>query len=366
MNAISPIQHGTQEAQVFTTEDISKLHTRLDVFTYLQKHSQLSEFGIPKLLYRPDLLTADLFNLEEADYYATLNNAEIQISMREGFPTLEDGTPLWGQLPWETKEGLHSFKEYLNQVEELGVRQLSELKYYESAVTGPLNELFVYNYWHHRCRAYDLFQVVQARKLREKRILRNDDLNYVRSQKLMNGLYDLIEESLSDNDKRNNLGIKDAVKAYKDIYAVQRTALGQPAIIPGKDPNATPPNASIEVTMKQIATQAGDLNSQDESVETTETSISMLLSDPETAENAQALIISMTQTTQVSRNQNQNQNQNNPKVIDHAPVNPLARKHLNKNNPNVTVVTDVPTTEDLEREDEIARAEVGEYFGRSV
>ncbi len=264
--------------------------SRVVIFERLSKQIPLNDFGLPTFLYRSDLIPENIVKSDEEERKSILNSASIDINYREGFPTFENGNPIWHRMPHESDEDFALFESYQGQSKTNGYRQLAIMDYPERLV----QELYVYNYWSVRVKAHDMFIIAAHRKMREHRIMSAEDFQYVESTRLLETLQ-LRMKSLFSEERLSELEPHQAVKMLKDLFAIQRSSLG---ILPStsqrgaKAADSEPsPHASMEVVLRSIAKQQG---AGEGSNENKEQNLKALLSDPQAVGMAQELIIRMT------------------------------------------------------------------------
>lgn len=280
--------------------DITKL-SRVEVFRELAKALPRNDYGLPKYLYRPDLIGEDFFVMDHEDQEDLLATATIDIFYAEGFPAFEDGSAIWSQMPFEPDNAYRAFKAYLEQAERIGVRRIESL--YRDPETQPaidpafnqrdLTELHTYYFWLPRCKAYDLFQLAAAQKLRERRVLSIQDQHFLESESLMTQVrkyFDMRDEDTGELLWIEELTPKVALDFLDKLIKIQRISVGLPAHgLANADENGVSKNASVEVTLRQIAKMGADPDSDKR--KGVDAGLEMLLTDPETSKLAQELII---------------------------------------------------------------------------
>ncbi len=267
---------------------------RVRVFNTLNSEIPINEYGLPEYVYRADLVPANLDDLEYTERDRILHSAAIDLSYREGYPTLSTGRPFWARMEFEPEVLYSAFDAYLNMASEYGVRGLEVL----SGEPGinlsmqRLSEAFTYFYWAPRCRAFDLFRVAAYQKVREARIMKTSDRHYLEAERLLSNLTKFFTEL---DDDGNLTWLKDlapgvAVTCYEKLAKLQRIALDLPAHgSSSPQEGGIPQNAHLEVILRGLAQKAdGDLA---EVRSRTTTDISLLLENPEAARLAQELII---------------------------------------------------------------------------
>ena len=265
--------------------------TRLQVIRDLTKTLPKNEFGMQTFFYRPDLIPEDFDDLSPRDKTDILNTATIPIQFREGFPALEDGTPIWGPLPYESQKDYSTFEKYLELANTAGVRRIDLLVNELPGISrDTLMQLHTYHYWGLRSRALDLFQVAAAQKMRERRILSMSDRHFLEAEKLFGHVLKYFERTDEEGNPAflRELSPKSAMDMVDKLYKMQRVAVGLPAHghANGSDDGETPKNAGFEMVLRTIAKRSGDtVQSNSQNV------VDMLSGDSEMAAMAQELIV---------------------------------------------------------------------------
>jgi hypothetical protein len=265
----------------------------------------LNDYGLPKIVYRPDLIPEDLFFKDSTEKNHILDVASSEILYREGFPTFEDGRAFWSQMPFEPDNAYAAFKIYLDLGNIQGVRRLEAL-YAQNLgqnVGDPMDlaEFFTFYTWGPRCKAYDLFNVAAHQKLREKRVLSTTDSHYLEAERLLTVVKGYFEKTVMVEDEETGemheeleflmeLTPKVALDMLTKLVQIQRISLGMPAHgLAGGDQHAAPPNAEVEVVLKTIAKAGLDPEASTSNLNSND--LEMILGDPDTAALAQQLII---------------------------------------------------------------------------
>ncbi len=267
---------------------------RIKTFTSLSEGVPINEYGLPEYLYRADLVPSNLNELSNDEQERVLHSATIDLSYREGYPTLADGKPFWSRMEFEPQELYDAFDVYLNMASLYGVRGIEALAR-EPGINlsmQRLSEAFAYFYWAPRCKAFDLFRVAAYQKVRESRIMQTNDRHFLETERLLTNLKTYFN-TLDDNGDvawLADLTPGVAVTCLEKLAKLQRIALDLPAhgsSTPAE--GSLPPNAHLEVVMRTLAQRAdGDLA---ESRTHATTDVDMLLDNPEAARLAQELII---------------------------------------------------------------------------
>jgi hypothetical protein len=338
----SVISYGNGTVDADTSPSVAGIVVdRITTFREAAARIPMNEYGLPKYLYRADLIPTELPEMPVEDQIPILNSATIDITYREGFPTFMDGHSMWAQMPYEPDESYDAFKQYVMLVDRYGVRSLEALVGEsllsdlsvdsfgdEVTDTSPsvdssgqrgtalrggggsarsgagglgmlsleeLSEFHAYYFWAARCRAYDLFQLVAHRKLRERRILSTTNSHFLQSEKLLGRIYEYfnrVDPETGRPDFVEELTPKVAMDMMEKLVKIQRISVGLAAhgLAAGEmaGEGATP-NATVEVAFRQIARQGTDPEAARNSSQGA--SLEMLLANPDAAALAQELII---------------------------------------------------------------------------
>ena len=260
--------------------------------------------------YPPNVRTPKRRTLEDK----LLRAAFLPLSYVEGFPAQPDGRPFWHRFDFEPADAHEAFQVYLAQGSH-GARQLFLLPETLEATgmngstpdTAMLQEFFYLYYWEMRSKAYDLFRVAEARKIRESRAFETENGQYI----LAGRLQSLIEAYMlpdpndpgAESDFMEMLTPKAATDLLKLSLQLSRINAGLPANGPAESDGAnsnSPPGASLEVILRNVSKQINPT-----AASTAEEPLSLApqravaleeaLRDPQTAELAQELIIRINQ-----------------------------------------------------------------------
>lgn len=319
---------------------------RVTTFREAAQRIPLNEYGLPKYLYRADLIPEELPSYPAEEQIPILNAATIDLTYREGFPTYYSGLAMWSPMPYEPEESYSAFVAYLGLAERYGVRSLEVLAgptllqdlshtqgdHWDTGVdTSPsvnrsqpttalrgegdgspahgvgltldqLLDFHTYYFWSARAKAYDLFQLVAHKKLRERRILSTTNAHFLEAEKLLGRVYDYFHEIDPETGKPiwvEELTPKVAMEMMEKLVKIQRVSIGLPAhgLANGEQEGTggVTPGANVEVAFRQVARAGQDPESARQSSQGA--SIEMLLSDPAAAELAQELIIRVGKAT---------------------------------------------------------------------
>jgi hypothetical protein len=257
-----------------------KIASRVDLMREIMPTIPLNEFNLPIYIYRADLLNFTLVvdeGLEDRTktLQEMLDNATISINYAMGFPTFSEMTPIWGQLPYESKEAFQAFLVYLDQA---GARTLHQMPAYS---LDDLNEWFYLCYWHFRAVAYDMYRIAHHNRMREQRIMTLEGRHFERAEKMFEKFAQAIENL--DADQLKGASLNELMGALEKAAKLQRISLGLSA--QGGEKKETS-GTSVEVTMRQVAQKDGTRTTEAEDVGMAE-----ILSDPDAIASAQELIL---------------------------------------------------------------------------
>lgn len=303
MNQISNTAHQSQQQnQLVASKAIPAVvaaeqydNPRRDTFLRLIKMTPRNELGLITCIYRPDLIPADLFEVAVPEQEDILTGASIPIGFEEGYPSQPDGTLFWDPLPFESDNDHGLFAEYLRLAETHGFRTLQNLINTTTLTQRKeqlihLREIFVYNYWDQRTRAYDLVGLAAYRKLRDRRAIETEDYAYIKSTNMLGKIVQRLGTVLDDPEELELMDIPELIKAMRDLNGMQRVAAGLPEKAPLDLKRAEESDSSLEYHLKTIARRnSGDQD--DEAID--DMDISDILDDPDNAVMAQELIIKL-------------------------------------------------------------------------
>lgn len=196
--------------------------TRADAILEMSKNIPENQYGLPAFFYRSDLLPFDLSTLKQEDADACV----VDLNYDEGYPTYKGAHIFWQQLPHEPLEDYLLFARYIDQAEEMGLRQLHMLAHNNNVPMIRVQTLYHEYYWKARARAHDLFQVAADRKLRELRSRRLEDKHFRQAEDLMRTLNNKIEDS--GEDIFANLSGKELLECMRLLINIQRVSNGLP------------------------------------------------------------------------------------------------------------------------------------------
>lgn len=278
--------------------EVSGSWKRVKTFTSLNSEIPLNEYGLPEYIYRADLIPAELNDLSLNEQDRVLHSAAVDLSYREGYPTLPNGRPFWACMEFEPLVLHDAFDIYLNMPAQYGVRGLEKLAG-DPAINlsmQRLSEAFTYFYWGPRCKAFDLFRVAAYQKVREARIMQTSDRHFLEAERLLTNLITYFGAQGEDGSLKwlEDLSPGVAITCFEKLAKLQRISLDLPAHGSSTPQEGDiPANAHLEVILRSLAQKAdGDL--ADVRSRTT-TDINLLLENPEAARLAQELIIKMGQ-----------------------------------------------------------------------
>lgn len=254
--------------------NLSKVETRLDLIKEAARTLPTNEYNLPTYIYRTDLLTLEMVKFP-AMLEGMLDSARVYLDYHHGFPTLGGENPFWAKLPWESDT---SFAVFLMYLELEGARSLHKV----TAVAPDLVQQYYHaHYWGHRSLAYDMYQAAHHERLRHQRIFEVEDTHWKASKALFGNISKALEgKELSEVEPEK------LVKMLHTTVQIQRLAAGLPTGGHHKQSEEGPKAPSVEITMRQIAENAGA-----KPVEVQELDFSSVYSDPEALKAAQSLII---------------------------------------------------------------------------
>jgi len=228
-----------------------------------------------------------------------LSVAFLPLSYAEGYPTLPNGMPFWDRFDFEPAMAFQAFEAYVIQGDQ-GARQLFLLEQSKDikATTAEMLDWFDLYYWESRSKAYDLFKIAQARKVRQIRALHTEDKHYLMSARLMSILQAyMLPDDKGESEFIQELTPKAAIDLLKTLAQMQRVSAGLPASGPAPYNPADPGGgiSSIDVIMRSIVQQGSPVEGPqtiDEEGNTIE-ALDEALQDPHVAALAQELIIKL-------------------------------------------------------------------------
>ena len=254
--------------------------TRADVVRHLSKPIPLNEYQLPDFFYRSDLLPSNIYNMSVSD----CDVAVVHLDYFEGYPTFDSGKIFWFQLPYESFQDYTLFQRYLNQPEEIGLRQLQTLAMENNLSTQKVMELAGEYMWAWRSRAYDLFQVAAERKRREVRARNVENKHYNASAALLEQLLLKFENP----EWINELSAKEGIAALETLAKLQRMSVGLAA---NGNAGNTPINHEAAANGADLMREiTRNLSGNAEGLGISN-NLQQLLKDPSFALDAQALII---------------------------------------------------------------------------
>ena len=290
--------------------DLDKIQCRADLIRLLCENIPLNDLGLPKIIYRADLIDWRLFQgftplgTDPAPRYKEMQDyldvATIYLSYAEGFPALPTGEPLWARMPFETDEQYAAFTDYCVIP---GARQVVKVQGY---LTDQLIAWYHENYWAIRVQCYDMLNTVHAAKVREQRLLACEDDHYLKAEKM---LQKLNEEMAHINWESLRADPKAFVDVMDKVVKLQRVALGQGSQATERKELKS---ESIEVTMRKLATpNVIEKAGKDGGID-----VRTLLRNPDALSSAQELIIKMTRQVTSTSTSNSTMDPVNPTAAE--------------------------------------------------
>src|SRR5262245_4366843 len=122
---------GTTEGAVVLYTNANNLHrivlpegaTKAIAIRYLSQSIPLNEYQLPTFYYRSDFLPHNLELLTQED----ADNCVVSLDYSDGYPTFGRSQIFWNQLPHEPFQDYLLFQKFIDQAEEVGLRQLQLL-----------------------------------------------------------------------------------------------------------------------------------------------------------------------------------------------------------------------------------------------
>lgn len=245
--------------------------TRSQAVATLMQRARTNEFGLPTSFIRSDLLPTNLGLLYESD----VESASEGLFYFEGYPTLSTGQTFWHQLPHEPYEAYILFTQFIEQAEELGIRQLDLLAVATNQDLDILQDRYHEYLWGVRARSHDVFCTAAEQKKRVLRTRKAENKHYDIASTLM----DTLMQKFEDSDWIEELDAKAAIEVLESLVKIQRLSLGltgQHASSMARD--RLPDGASSEAIIRQITRNSGmDSGAQDNFAD----KLSALISNPE-------------------------------------------------------------------------------------
>lgn len=290
---------------------------RLAAFKALKREVPRDHCNLPIFLYRIDLIQNQSLLLAAAAprmqacsqaQIFEIESARMSVVWEEGFPALEDGSALWGKWEFEDPQIHQAFLEYLELAKHVGMRSINDL-----AILGEtasqlgrerIYEAFICFYWDDRARAYDLYEKIRQKRLREKRILSTNDRHFLETEKLLTQLYTKyfgnIDEETGNPVWIEDLTPKDAIKALETLTKIQRDSLGL------QSSGTSSKNGEVEESLDtpdQIKGAMQDLSTKTKRKDAVEEEdvLALLREDDDAAEAAQSLIVSLNRHRNLDR-----------------------------------------------------------------
>jgi hypothetical protein len=238
----------------------------------------MNDLGLPKFLYRTDMIPQDIFERIQSDREEILTAALISVEYNEGFPALEDGQPLWSQLPFEGPEAFRYFCHYLQEGLDEGVRLVENVANNIRVQLPILIDYFHLYYWKVRAKAYDQFITIVHEKKRLRRLMQCDNDHFVMADNLLKKCVDYF-----DAIEWETIDPAVVARMMPQLIDIQRKSAGE------KQFGESPTPQSVEVILRQM-TRVDHAHQESEEANRAST-LDVLLSNPDAAEAAQELII---------------------------------------------------------------------------
>lgn len=277
----------------------NRMASKAALFEQLIPTIALNEFDLPNYYYRADLLDHDhireqLLSLQANNSSSAVNDnlerqakirelqsmldaASVQLIYDEGFPTIPSGTPYWSRLDAEPSLAFEAFFSYLEMG---GARQLHLLSAHP---IGDLKAWFHIYGWTHRVKAFDLFKIANAQKIRLQRMLSTEDDHYFMAERILKQVDAHIKANAED--LLGALSLPEAVSILEKLVKVQRISAGLlangGAVETPKPPSYQPVHAITQNAVEESRTQRSEIVDE----------YDLLSDDPDAIDIAQELII---------------------------------------------------------------------------
>ena len=257
--------------------------SKADIVFELSTRIPTNEYGLPEFFIRSDMLHSNQLVDEDIDA------ASIGLFYFEGYPTLENGSTFWNQLPHEPYEAYKTFQAYLDQADDIGIRQLDMLSASENVDLEKLSAYSKEFYWTYRARAYDLFIVAAEAKKRQRRIMKMENSHFDVAGTLMKKLTTRFEGEF--DDWIEELTAKEAIEVLDMLYKIQRASVGLVGQHASSTSRVINPGESSESALRKLAQEGGMSANQGGDFSA---KLSMLLDDPEGGATLQAAVLKFT------------------------------------------------------------------------
>jgi len=266
--------------------------SRADAIYYISQQIPTNEYQLPTFFYRSDLLPHNLGSMTQDD----VDSAAVTLYYDEGYPTFgkTKAQIFWMQLPHEPLEAYGVFRRYLEQAEDIGLRQLQLLALDENLPLERISSWALEYYWGQRSRAYDLFQVAAERKKREMRVRRTEDKHFKIAESLIQDIQNMIAEQ--GETFYRNLTPAEALRSLKDLVSIQRISMGEHQN--GRQQIAGVSDVMAGASGADLMRDLTKNIAQGSSATGIDSNLRLLMSDPNFAMQAQSLIIQVRRGTE--------------------------------------------------------------------
>jgi hypothetical protein len=257
--------------------------TKGDIVFEVSARIPQNEFGLPEFFFRSDLIAGTQLSPDDVDA------AAVGLFYFEGYPTLANGSSFWNQLPHEPQKKYELFVKYLDQVADIGIRQLDALSTACSHTTSELLDMSKEFYWSSRARAHDLFITAAEAKRRQYLIRKMENNHFNATDAMLSKLKERFEGEFEDWIEE--LNAKEAVEVMEMLVKIQRMSVGLTGQHASSTSRDIAPGESSEAILRRLA-QGGGMNQQNS--DSFASRLQALLDNPEEGATIQAAIIQMT------------------------------------------------------------------------
>lgn len=226
-----PPEEDIEERIPFVLRNVSfeRFTSQGQLIDAINKHVPQNEYHMPLFIYRPDFLIFDVIKGLMLDQNITnrwraeqlegiLTNSIMHLKYAEGFPTDDNGRPIWERWEFETPDDHKMFMSYLEMG---GSRAIHKM------VAWPIEQVLEtsrVNYWGLRVEAFDIYRVAHHERIKLHRALDVEDSHFNVAQSTIAKLSDYLKSITAEDLKE--LGLKGAVDAFEKLAKIQRLSVG--------------------------------------------------------------------------------------------------------------------------------------------
>lgn len=242
-----------------------------------------NEYGLPQFFFRSDMIHGTQIAEDEIDA------AAVGLFYYDGYPVLANGSSFWNQLPHEPQVNFELFQAYLDQADDIGIRQLDLLSTSCKAGLAELVDMSREFFWSSRAYAYDLFIVAAEAKKRQNRIRKMEDGHFGKANALFDSLMKRFEGEFEDWTEE--LNAKEAIEVLESLVKIQRMSVGLTGQHASSTARDIAPGESSAAVIRKLAQGAGATQAGADSFAAR---LQSLLDNPEEGATIQAAILQFT------------------------------------------------------------------------